>query len=91
MNIFFTVCIGFCGELFDLSFDLPFVDFLPAVLPLRFWIQVSELLLCFVFFQHYIIFYMFKKMWKSKGIKYMSFERYKISVLMSLGSFWKHK
>ncbi|XP_046668210.1 transmembrane protein KIAA1109 homolog isoform X3 [Homalodisca vitripennis] len=34
-----NMCIAFCGELFDFSFDLPFVDFLPATLPLRFWIQ----------------------------------------------------
>ncbi|PSN42917.1 hypothetical protein C0J52_12026 [Blattella germanica] len=31
--------IAFCGELFDLSFDLPFCDFLPSTIPLRFWIQ----------------------------------------------------
>lgn len=31
--------IAFCGDLFDLSFDLPFVDFLPPTVPLRFWIQ----------------------------------------------------
>ncbi|XP_046402633.1 transmembrane protein KIAA1109 isoform X3 [Ischnura elegans] len=31
--------IAFCGDLFDLSFDLPFVDFLPQTVPLRFWIQ----------------------------------------------------
>ncbi|XP_075226335.1 transmembrane protein KIAA1109 homolog tweek [Lycorma delicatula] len=34
-----NMCIAFCGELFDFSFDLPFTDFLPATLPLRFWIQ----------------------------------------------------
>ncbi|KAG8228088.1 hypothetical protein J437_LFUL000087, partial [Ladona fulva] len=31
--------IAFCGDLFDLSFDLPFTDFLPQTVPLRFWIQ----------------------------------------------------
>ncbi|XP_065331514.1 bridge-like lipid transfer protein family member 1 isoform X1 [Cloeon dipterum] len=31
--------VAFCGDLFDMSFDLPFVDFLPPSLPLRFWIQ----------------------------------------------------
>lgn len=31
--------ISFCGDLFDLSFDLPFVEFLPQTIPLRFWIQ----------------------------------------------------
>ncbi|KAI5719668.1 hypothetical protein M8J76_013196 [Diaphorina citri] len=31
--------IAICGDLFDFSFDLPFDDFLPATLPLRFWIQ----------------------------------------------------
>lgn len=31
--------IAFCGEFFDLSFDLPFVEFLPVTVPLRFWIQ----------------------------------------------------
>ncbi|KAK6639579.1 hypothetical protein RUM43_007852 [Polyplax serrata] len=31
--------ISFCGELFDLSFDLPFTEFLPQSIPLRIWIQ----------------------------------------------------
>ncbi|KAF7987765.1 hypothetical protein HCN44_003628 [Aphidius gifuensis] len=31
--------IAFCGDFFDLSFDLPFTDFLPLTVPLRFWIQ----------------------------------------------------
>ncbi|XP_063234537.1 bridge-like lipid transfer protein family member 1 isoform X2 [Bacillus rossius redtenbacheri] len=31
--------MAFCGELFDLSFDLPFKDFLPVTIPLHFWIQ----------------------------------------------------
>uniref|UniRef100_A0A0A9WZW5 Fragile site-associated protein C-terminal domain-containing protein n=1 Tax=Lygus hesperus TaxID=30085 RepID=A0A0A9WZW5_LYGHE len=31
--------IAFCGELFDFSFDLPFTDFLPPNIPLKFWIQ----------------------------------------------------
>jgi hypothetical protein len=32
--------IAFCGDLFDLSFDLPFCEFLPSTVPLKFWIQV---------------------------------------------------
>jgi hypothetical protein len=36
--------IAFCGDLFDLSFDLPFCDFLPSTVPLRFWIQVISLI-----------------------------------------------
>ncbi|XP_024891805.1 uncharacterized protein KIAA1109-like isoform X13 [Temnothorax curvispinosus] len=39
--------IAFCGELFDLSFDLPFVDFLPVTIPLRFWIQGESVDLLF--------------------------------------------
>lgn len=31
--------MAFSGDLFDMSFELPFVDFLPPTLPLRFWIQ----------------------------------------------------
>nr|XP_018906485.1 PREDICTED: uncharacterized protein KIAA1109 isoform X3 [Bemisia tabaci] len=31
--------LAFCGELFDFSFDLPFVDFLPNSLLLKFWVQ----------------------------------------------------
>ena len=34
------VFIAFCGEVFDFSFDLPFTDFLPPNIPLKFWIQV---------------------------------------------------
>lgn len=42
-NIFslLSAHIAVCGDLFDFSFDLPFDDFLPRTLPLRFWIQVS--------------------------------------------------
>ncbi|XP_015586515.1 uncharacterized protein KIAA1109 isoform X3 [Cephus cinctus] len=39
--------IAFCGEFFDLSFDLPFVDFLPLTIPLRFWIQGESVDLSF--------------------------------------------
>ncbi|XP_014476117.1 PREDICTED: uncharacterized protein KIAA1109 isoform X1 [Dinoponera quadriceps] len=39
--------IAFCGEFFDLSFDLPFVDFLPVTIPLRFWIQGESVDLSF--------------------------------------------
>ncbi|XP_046477858.1 bridge-like lipid transfer protein family member 1 isoform X1 [Neodiprion pinetum] len=39
--------IAFCGDLFDLSFDLPFVDFLPVTIPLRFWIQGESVDLSF--------------------------------------------
>jgi hypothetical protein len=31
--------VAFCGDLLDVSFDLPFVDFLPDVIPLKIWIQ----------------------------------------------------
>jgi hypothetical protein len=31
--------LAFCGDLFDLSFSLPFDDYLPATVPLRFWIH----------------------------------------------------
>ncbi|XP_039287951.1 LOW QUALITY PROTEIN: transmembrane protein KIAA1109 [Nilaparvata lugens] len=34
-----NMCLAFCGELFELTFELPFTDFLPATLPLKFWIQ----------------------------------------------------
>jgi len=37
--------IAFCGDLFDLSFDLPFCDFLPSTVPLRFWMQVITIIL----------------------------------------------
>jgi len=37
--------IAFCGDLFDLSFDLPFSEFLPTTVPLRFWIQVITIVL----------------------------------------------
>ncbi|XP_026670200.1 transmembrane protein KIAA1109, partial [Ceratina calcarata] len=39
--------IAFCGESFELSFDLPFVDFLPITIPLRFWIQGESVDLSF--------------------------------------------
>lgn len=35
--------VAFCGEVFDLSFDLPFVDFLPPQLGLKFWIQAESM------------------------------------------------
>lgn len=31
--------LAFCGDLFDLSFNLPFDDFLPQTVPLKFWIH----------------------------------------------------
>ncbi|XP_063358209.1 bridge-like lipid transfer protein family member 1 [Cydia amplana] len=31
--------VAFCGDLLDVAFDLPFVDFLPDVIPLKIWIQ----------------------------------------------------
>lgn len=31
--------VAFCGDLLDVSFDLPFVDFLPDMIPLKIWIQ----------------------------------------------------
>ncbi|XP_076753670.1 transmembrane protein KIAA1109 homolog tweek isoform X3 [Xylocopa sonorina] len=39
--------IAFCGEFFELSFDLPFVDYLPITIPLRFWIQGESVDLSF--------------------------------------------
>lgn len=30
-----------CGELFELSFDLPFDEFLPTTIDFKFWIQVE--------------------------------------------------
>lgn len=35
----FLALIAASGDLFDFSFDLPFTEFLPDTLPLRFWIQ----------------------------------------------------
>ncbi|KAJ8729122.1 hypothetical protein PYW08_000703 [Mythimna loreyi] len=31
--------VAFCGDLLDVSFDLPFVDFLPDFIPLKIWVQ----------------------------------------------------
>ncbi|XP_041971055.1 transmembrane protein KIAA1109 homolog isoform X2 [Aricia agestis] len=31
--------VAFCGDLLDVSFDLPFVDFLPDIIPLKIWVQ----------------------------------------------------
>lgn len=31
--------LAFCGDLFDLSFALPFDDYLPSTVPLKFWIH----------------------------------------------------
>lgn len=39
--------IAFCGENFELSFELPFVEFLPPTVPLRFWIQGESVDLAF--------------------------------------------
>ncbi|XP_076277865.1 transmembrane protein KIAA1109 homolog tweek isoform X5 [Lasioglossum baleicum] len=39
--------IAFCGEFFELSFDLPFVDYLPVTIRLRFWIQGESVDLSF--------------------------------------------
>ncbi|XP_057320080.1 bridge-like lipid transfer protein family member 1 isoform X4 [Microplitis mediator] len=39
--------IAFCGEIFDLSFDLPFTEYLPVTIPLRFWIQGESVDLSF--------------------------------------------
>ncbi|KAJ8666820.1 hypothetical protein QAD02_008482 [Eretmocerus hayati] len=39
--------IAFCGEIFDLSFDLPFTEFLPPTIPLRFWMQGESVDLSF--------------------------------------------
>lgn len=44
--------IAVCGDLFDFSFDLPFDQFLPPALPLRFWIQV---IVSFYFQYHFYV------------------------------------
>lgn len=36
---YYKALIAASGDLFDFSFDLPFTEFLPDTLPLRFWIQ----------------------------------------------------
>jgi len=38
---FLTALIGACGELFELSFSLPFDEFLPETVLFKFWIQVE--------------------------------------------------
>jgi hypothetical protein len=40
-----VVCVAFvafCGETFDLSVTMPFTDFLPQTVPLKFFIRVSH-------------------------------------------------
>lgn len=37
--VYSLALIAASGDLFDFSFDLPFTEFLPNTLPLRFWIQ----------------------------------------------------
>lgn len=37
----FPAQIAFCGETFDLTFNLPFIDFVPATVPVKFFIRVS--------------------------------------------------
>lgn len=37
--MYFLALIAASGDLFDFSFDLPFTEFLPDTLPLKFWIQ----------------------------------------------------
>ncbi|XP_064482137.1 bridge-like lipid transfer protein family member 1 [Ornithodoros turicata] len=37
-----NACVAFCGDVLDLSFDLPFVDFLPPQVTLKFWIQAES-------------------------------------------------
>lgn len=32
-----------CGETFELTFDLPFIDFLPEFVPIKFFIRVIYL------------------------------------------------
>lgn len=34
--------LAVCGDTFDLTFDLPFVDYLPKTVPIKFFIRVSE-------------------------------------------------
>lgn len=37
-----NACVAFCGDVLDLSFDLPFVDFLSPQICLKFWIQAES-------------------------------------------------
>lgn len=39
--------IAICGELFDMSFNLPFIDFVPPTVSLEFWIQGESVDLSF--------------------------------------------
>lgn len=34
--------LAVCGDTFDLTFDLPFVDYLPKTVPIKFFIRVSD-------------------------------------------------
>ena len=42
--------IAFCGDTFDMSFSLPFIDYLPPTVPLKFFIRVSWTMLADVHF-----------------------------------------
>ena len=37
----FTDQVAMCGETFEVTFDLPFIDFLPETVPLKFFMRVS--------------------------------------------------
>ena len=37
----FTAQVALCGETFDVSFALPYVDYLPEIVPIKFSIRVS--------------------------------------------------
>ena len=39
--IFKIALVAACGELFELSFELPFDEFLPETVPFKFWIQIE--------------------------------------------------
>ena len=39
--VLLSASIAFCGEIFDLSFALPFVDYLPSTVPIKFFIRVG--------------------------------------------------
>lgn len=38
-----NVQLAICGDTFDMSFDLPFVEFLPKTVPIKIWIQGESL------------------------------------------------
>ena len=39
--LYFAAHIAFCGDTFDMAFNLPFIDYLPPTVPVKFFIRVS--------------------------------------------------